>query len=103
MFLDDLDSWLVGCLLDGMVTCTWILIEFVLVLIPEINQNINVDDLKSIQNLTLDDKLGPSYGNFGSLCGCQVGTKLWQFWKLMWPEIAAASPPHHGFAIFRVF
>ena len=93
MFLDDLDSWLVGCLLDGMVTCTWILIElvlieFVLVLIPEINQKINVDDLKSIQNLTLDDKLGP---------------KLWQFWKLMWPEIAAASPLHHGFAIFRVF
>ena len=74
MFLDDLDSWLVGCLLDGMVTCTWILIElvlieFALVLIPEINQNINIEDLKSIQNLTLDDKLGPSYGNFGSLCG----------------------------------
>ena len=69
MFLDDLDSWLVGCLLDGMVTFTWILIEFVLVLIPEINQNIIIEDLKSIQNLTLDAKLGPSYGNFGSLCG----------------------------------
>ena len=69
MFLDDLDSWLVGCLLDGMVTCTWILIDFVLVLIPEINQNIIIEDLKSIQNLTLDAKLGPSYGNFGSLCG----------------------------------
>ena len=92
MFLDDLDSWLVGCLLDGMVTCTWILIElvlieFALVLIPEINQNIFIEDLKSIPKSDL---------------GCQVGSKLWHFWKLMWPEIAAASPPHHGSAIFRV-
>ena len=41
--------------------------------------------------------------NTKSVLGCQVGAKLWQFWKRMWPEIAAASPPHHGFAIFRVF